>query len=109
MIPTGRVVANRDGPVGGVRSGCNGFSLRKFESLLAAPSTGVCSLRPRGDMIVLRKVVHHRTAANSVQDHTPINISSWDVILAPGGGVVGLGTSLSLQYLVERTRHQTEG
>jgi len=74
MISMGSAAVNNDGSVEGGRPGDCGLVPRKFENLWTAFPTGAGSLKPRGDMAVLRKVVHHRMEA-SVRDRPGSNCS----------------------------------
>ena len=88
-VGMGSAAVNSDVPVEGARFGDCGLVPRSFESLLAAFPTGAGSLKPRGDIVVLRKVVHHGTE-DSVRDYPGIVTSSRSSLK---GGIAELDTS----------------
>lgn len=65
MISMGTAL-NRDGQMEGAWFGDIGFAIRNSESFSKALPMGIGSLKPRGDMVASRKVVHWESATDAL-------------------------------------------
>ena len=65
MISMGTAL-NRDGQMEGAWFGDIGFAIRNSESFSKALPMGIGSLKPRGDMVASRKVVHRESATDAL-------------------------------------------